>query len=137
MPIAIRLAPCPRASKSRRRRMSITVTIRPRRLSRPATSGAASGTAVRGSGMNTSCTREIGRPNNWPPMVAVTYSMTVSLIAVVRSCRVIDVGGLFFERRNQARAVELADVVVEADPFAALDRLDGDQRGKTDHRHIR
>jgi hypothetical protein len=31
--------------------------------------GWASGTRVSRSGMNTSCTREIGRPNNWPPMV--------------------------------------------------------------------
>ena len=36
----------------------------------------ASGTRVTRSGMNTSCTREIGRPNNWPPIMAVTYSAT-------------------------------------------------------------
>jgi len=27
--------------------------------------------------MNTSCTREIGRPNSWPPITAVTYSAMV------------------------------------------------------------
>jgi hypothetical protein len=26
--------------------------------------------------MNTSWTREIGKPNSWPPMTAVTYSET-------------------------------------------------------------
>ena len=51
---------------------------------------AASGTRVIRSGMNTSCTREIGRPNSWPPIIAVTYSMTLSFttssFAVVRVC---------------------------------------------------
>jgi hypothetical protein len=26
--------------------------------------------------MNTSCTREIGSPNSWPPIMVVTYSVT-------------------------------------------------------------
>ena len=57
--------------------MSTTVTMRPRRLSTPAISADDSGTRVRRSGMNTSCTREIGRPNNCPPITAVTYSATM------------------------------------------------------------
>ncbi len=55
--------------------MSIAVTMRPRRLSTPAISGDASGTRVSRSGMNTSWTWEIGRPNSWPAMITVTYSM--------------------------------------------------------------
>ena len=33
--------------------------------------------------MNTSCTREIGRPNNCPPITAVTYSATVPSVVSV------------------------------------------------------
>ena len=47
------------------------------------------GTRVSRSGMNTSCTREIGRPNSWPPITAVTYSATrpsaVSFLLLMRS----------------------------------------------------
>ena len=109
--------------------MSIAVTTRPRRLRMPATSGGASGTRVSRSGTNTSCTREIGRPNSWSPIVTVTYSVSRSW----RRCRCcvpwrsyaasIDVGGLLLERRDQALAVELGDVIVEADLAAALDRF--------------
>ena len=56
--------------------MSTTVTMRPRRLSTPAISLEDSGTRVSRSGMNTSWTREIGSPNSWPPITAVTYSAT-------------------------------------------------------------
>ena len=49
--------------------MSTTVTMRPRRLSTPAISADDSGTRVSRSGMNTSWTREIGRPNNCPPII--------------------------------------------------------------------
>ena len=71
--------------------MSTTVTMRPRRLSTPAISPDDSGTRVSRSGMNTSCTREIGRPNNWPPIIAVTYSADgafdgVGLGRVMLSC---------------------------------------------------
>jgi hypothetical protein len=54
--------------------MSTTVTMRPRRFRTPAISWLDSGTRVTRSGMNTSWTREIGRPNNCPPIIAVTYS---------------------------------------------------------------
>ena len=64
--------------------MSTTVTMRPRRLSTPAISPDDSGTRVSRSGMNTSWTREIGRPNNCPPITAVTYSATVpSMVSVL------------------------------------------------------
>src|ERR1700742_1627794 len=120
--------------------MSTTVTMRPRRLSTPAISWDDSGTRVKRSGMNTSCTREIGRPNSWPPITAVTYSTTapsmVSVLLVIAlstllfehdlvrktgshfsgscSCRAPKFGGLFLERRDQAGPVELGDIVVEA-----------------------
>ena len=81
MPTAIGGLSSLRGGRPSRRRMSIAVTMRPRRLSTPAISGGASGTRVSRSGMNTSCTREIGRPNNWPPIITVTYSMTFA-----RSC---------------------------------------------------
>src|SRR5690242_6893332 len=109
--------------------MLITVTMRPRRLRTPAISLDDSGTRVNRSGMNTSCTREIGRPNNCPPIIAVTYSATKpSLISVLLlishyslSC-LAHFGGLLLERRDQARTVELGDVVVEAGLPPALDR---------------
>ena len=63
--------------------MSTTVTMRPRRLSTPAISPEASGTRVSRSGMNTSWTREIGRPNSCPPITAVTYSATAPSLASV------------------------------------------------------
>ena len=62
--------------------MSTTVTMRPRRLSTPAISPGDSGTRVSRSGMNTSCTREIGSPNSWPPIIAVTYSDTAPSVGV-------------------------------------------------------
>src|SRR2546425_9921687 len=118
--------------------MSIMVTMRPRRLRRPAMSGAASGTRVNRSGTNTSCTRKIGNPKSWPPMIAVTYSTTFSFVAVMigPSCRAAHIGGLLLERRDQALAVELGHIVVQADLLAALDRLGGDERRETDDRHV-
>src|SRR5262245_18831765 len=136
MPTAMRgLPPLSGASPSRLR-MSIAVTMRPRRLSMPAISGAASGTRAMRSGANTTCTREIGRPNSWPPMVAVTYSMTLSFALIVSSRCTFQSGGLFLERRDQALPVELGHVVVQADLAAALDRLRGDQHGQTDHGQV-
>src|SRR4051812_49997665 len=120
--------------------MSITVTMRPRRLRTPAISLEDSGTRVSRSGMNTSCTCEIGRPNSCPPIMAVTYSTTepsivsVLLIMVTSLCR-MPVGGLFLERRDQAGTVELGDVIVEAGLPAALDRRRRHQRGQRDDRH--
>src|SRR5204862_3193451 len=128
IPIAMRGLPSSAGDRPRRKRMSIAVTMRPRRLSMPANSGAASGTRVRRSGMNTSCTPEIGRPNSWPPIVAVTYSMVWSVVLIARSCRTIDARGLLLERRDQALTVELGDVIVQADLAAALDRLWRGQR---------
>src|SRR5947209_5178266 len=110
--------------------MSITVTMRPRRLSTPAISREDNGTRVSRSGMNTSCTREIGRPNSWPPIIAVTYSATdpstVSVLLVMLSslCRLpVHLGrGLFLERRDEARTIEFGNVIVEAGLAPALDR---------------
>src|SRR5205085_10481723 len=129
--------------------MLTTVTMRPRKLSTPAISLEASGTRVSRSGMNTSCTREMGRPNNCPPITAVTYSATVpslvwSLLVIsnfpyapaeLRSCRAAGLGGLFFQRRDQARTVELGDVVMEAGEPSALDGGRRHQRGQRDNRH--
>src|SRR5215470_6197944 len=121
--------------------MSTTVTMRPRRLSTPAISEDDSGTRVSRSGMNTSCTREIGRPNNCPPITAVTYSATIpSLLWVLlvincSSSRPRHLGGLLLERRDQAGTVEFGDIVVEAGLAAALDRRRRHQRRQADDRH--
>src|SRR6478752_9111287 len=134
--------------------MSITVTMRPRRFSTPAISRSASGTRVTRSGMNTSWTREIGRPNSWPPIIAVTYSTMapspdwVFLVMCVSPdpsrwlrCCAAQLGGtggargLFLQRRDQTGTVELGDIVVEAGLTAALDRRRRHQRGQSDDRH--
>src|SRR5665647_2236915 len=132
--------PCSgRESSPSRWRMSISVTMRPCRLSTPAISGGASGTRVSRSGLKTSCTLWIGRPNSWPPIMAVTYSFgwrpLVSLLMVRPSRRTTEVG-LFLERRDQTLPVELGDIVEEADPAAALDRLGRDHRGQRDDRQV-
>src|ERR1041384_8126454 len=107
--------------------MSVVVTMRPRRLSTPAISAGASGTRVRRSGMNTSCTREIGSPNNWPPMITVTYSIScspvgLSLLMVPSSGRLDEFNGGVLQSGDQALTVELGDEIVEAGLAAALDR---------------
>src|SRR5262249_16748925 len=117
-----------------RRRISIAVTMRPRRLSMPAISGAASGTRASRSGTNTSCTREIGRPNSCPPMVAVTYSIPVSVSLMIPSRRDLEVGGLLLERRDHPLPVEFGHTVVQTDLTAALDCVDRDRRRETDDR---
>src|ERR1700750_2944545 len=83
-PMAVGVLPSSFLGRPSRARMSTTVTMRPRRFSTPAISADDSGTRVSRSGMNTSCTLEIGRPNNCPPIIAVTYSATVpSAVAVL------------------------------------------------------
>src|SRR5437764_14098751 len=117
-----------RFGRPRRDRMSIMVTMRPRRLSTPATSTEASGTRVRRSGMKTSCTREIGRPNNCPPIMAVTYSVTwlsevcAAWLMGSLSCGLVQFRGLFLQRGDQAGPVEFRDIVMEAGLATALDR---------------
>src|ERR1700761_5942395 len=118
--------------------MSTTVTMRPRKFSTPAIWADDSGTRVSRSGMNTSCTLEIGRPNNCPPIIAVTYSATVpsaagALVVVMLASLLIsrclgEFSGLFLQRRDQAGTVELGDVVVEAGQPSALDRRRRDHR---------
>src|SRR5689334_17278598 len=116
--------------------MSISVTMRPRRFSTPATSGGESGTAVRRSGAKTSCTRKIGKPNNWPPTRAVTYSLKLwSPLSFMRyPSRSLHDASLFLERRDQALAIELRDVVVETNAASAFNRLRGDDRRQRDYR---
>src|SRR5450631_1357262 len=137
MPIAIRLRTSPAGASPSRRRMSIAVTMRPRKLSTPAISGAASGTRVSRSSTKTSCTRAIGRPNSWPPTVAVTYSVMVSrlLVKPLPSRRAIHIGGLLLERRDETLAVELGHIVVQTNLPSALDRFRGHLRRKPDDRH--
>src|SRR5262245_23612795 len=122
------------AGRSSRLRMSTVVTTRPRRFRRPAISGGANGTRAMRSGTNTSCTRAIGRPNSWPPMVAVTYSVSLSPEAAMTDPlrRAIEFGGLLLERRNQALAIEFRDIVIEADLAPARDGLGGHQRRQPD-----
>src|SRR3954451_11101936 len=122
-----------RGGRPSRRRMSIVVTMRPRRLSTPAISGGASGTRGRRSGMHTSCTREIGRPKSWPPIITVTYSISCSMgalsLLIPSSRRLDEFDGGFLQRRDQALTVEFGDEVVEAGLAAALDRRGRCQRG--------
>src|ERR1017187_6358029 len=129
--------PSSRWPSPKRRGQSIRVPMRPRRLSTPAISGGASGTRVSRSGMKTSCTRTIGKPNNWPPIMAVTYSVrfccAFSVFMVFSSCRASDVG-LLLERRDQPLPVKLGDIVVEADLATALDRFGRHDRGQRDDR---
>src|SRR5947209_821336 len=142
MPTAIDGLSSERGGRPRRRRMSIAVTMRPRRLSTPAISGADSGTRVMRSGMNTSCTREMGRPNSWPPIMTVTYSMTCSLAALLSLLIIVPsgclgvVGGCFLQRRDQALAVELGNEIVEAGLAAAFDRGRRGQGRQRDDRRL-
>src|SRR5579871_490325 len=132
MPTAILLPVSSRGGRSRRRRMSIVVTTRPRRFIMPATSGGASGTRVRRSTMKTSCTRAIGRPNSCPAISTVTNSVS-SLVCIS--------GGLVYferrilERRDQSLAVELGDEGAEADTAPALDHDGRGVGSERDNRH--
>src|SRR6188474_2194077 len=144
MPTAIDGLSSVRGGRPSRRRMSIAVTMRPRRLRTPAISGADSGTRVTRSGMKTSCTREIGRPNSWPPIITVTYSMTcsppallLSLLMVVPLRRLDPLDGRFLERRDQPLTIELRDEIVEPGLAAAFDRGRRGDRGKRDDRDLR
>src|SRR5215211_1602904 len=141
MPTAMGGPASARGGNPNRRRISTAVTMRPRRLSTPAISGADKGTRVSRSGMNTSWTREIGRPKSCSPITTVTYSMTllvtcslkVSLIMAMSAPlrRLIPLDGRIFECSNQALAIELGDEIVEACLPSALDggrRGDGRQR---------
>src|ERR1044072_451791 len=126
MPTAIDGLSSAGAGRTSPRRMSIAVTMRPRRLSTPAISGADSGTRVTRSGMKTSCTREIGRPNNCPPIITVTYSvscslMVLSLLMIAPSRRLGPLDGGLLERRDQALTVELGDEIVEDGLVVALE----------------
>src|ERR1700723_432610 len=108
--------------------MSIAVTMRPRRLSTPAISAPASGTRVIRDGLNTSCTREIGRPNICPATGEMTNSVKAILSCIdisptARSRRLVQVFSLLLDRRDQPGAVELGDEIVEAHPASALDRV--------------
>src|SRR2546423_10830732 len=142
MPTAIDGLSSLRGGRPSRRRMSTAVTMRPRRLSTPAISGADSGTRVMRSGMKTSCTGEIGRPNSWPPIITVTYSMRFSAATLsfpmILTLRCLDeFDGCFLQRRDQALAIELGDEIMEACLAAALDRRRRRDRGERDDRHMR
>ena len=138
MPIAIGgLAVFARDPRSSRLRRWIAVTMRPRRLSTPAISGPASGTRVMRDGLKTSCTRSIGRPNNWPAVGEGDIFGRAWWCRSSRSRCPIDIGALFLDRRDQPGAVELGDEIVEADGAAALDRLGGDHGGERDDGNCR
>src|SRR5581483_256619 len=139
MPIAIAGRSSLRAGKPRRQRMSIIVTMRPRKLRMPAISGPASGTGVSRLGIKTSCTRPIGKPNNCSPIIAVTYSVTPlvpSRLASMLLCRLIDIFGLLLERSDQTLTVEFGDIIVKSDLAPALDRVRRDHRRKRNDRNI-
>src|SRR5262245_58642074 len=137
MPTAIG-RPSSRADRPRRRRMSIAVTMRPRKLSTPAISGGDNGTRVKRSGRTTSCTCAIGMPNNWPPAVTVTNSMrsgsAVSFMA-------IPLGGpayltLRLQRGDQALPIGLDDVIAESCLSSALIDLGFSHRRQRDDRQV-
>src|SRR4051812_37037955 len=141
MPTAIAGLLSSRGGRPRRRRMSIVVTRRPRRLTAPAISGGPSGTRVRRSGMNTSCTREIGRPNSGPPIITVTYSIrcstaTLSLFMSF-SRRLDEFDGGFLQRRDQSLTIELGHEIVEARLASPLDRRSRGEREERVDRHCR
>src|SRR5262245_15742238 len=143
MPTAIGGFPSARGGRPSRRRMSIAVTMRPRRLRTPAISGDDNGTRVSRSGMNTSWTRDMGRPNSWSPIMTVTYSMTLSLkvsllMGAVRSSRrLVDFDVRFLERCDQPLAIELGHEIVEARLPSPLDRRRRGDRGQGDDRQPR
>src|SRR5438270_1538087 len=142
MPTAIDGLSSLRGGRPSRRRMSIAVTMRPRRLSTPGTSGADSGSRVMRSGMKTSCTREMGSPNSWSPIITVTYSITCSLAALLSLLMVAPsgclgvFGGCFLQRRDQTLAVELGNEIVEAGLTAAFDRSRRRQGRQRDDRRV-
>ena len=134
MPIAMTGAPSSRRFASSRRRMSIAVTMRPRKFNTPAISAPASGTRVIRDGLNTSCTREIGKPNICPATVKVTNSVKsvsscIDVSPPARSRRLMQVFSLFLDRRDQPGPIELGDKIVEADSASALDRVGRDHGG--------
>src|SRR5207244_6769410 len=100
--------------------------------------GPASGTMVVRCGTNTSCTRAIGRPKNWSPIVAVTYSTTDSLAAFMDtlSRRASEIGGLLLQSGDQSLLIELGYVVIKPHAPAALDRLRRNQRRQADDRQV-
>ena len=108
--------------------------MRPRKFNTPAISAPASGTRVIRDGLNTSCTREIGRPNICPATVKVTNSVKsvsscIDVSPPARSRRLMQVFSLFLDRRDQPGPIELGDKIVEADPASALDRVGRDHGG--------
>src|SRR5262245_43944992 len=143
MPTAIGGRPSARGGMPRRPRMSIALPARPGRLSTPAISGEASGTRVSRSGMNTSCTREIGSPNSCSPITTVTYSVTcalkVSLIIVMSavSRRLVQLDARILERGDQSLAVELRDEIVEPGLASPLDGGRRGDRRQRDDRDVR
>src|SRR5712671_490027 len=84
----------------------------------------------------------MGRPNNWPPIIAVTYSVIwspvalLSLLMIVSSSRLGEFDGRFLECRDQPLAIELCDEIVESRLAAALDRGRRRDRGKSDDRNL-
>ena len=123
--------------------MSIAVTMRPRRLSTPAISGADSGTRVIRSGMKNvlHAAKSAGRTVG-PPIITVTYSITCSpaLFVVVAHGRFLlrplrpTRRSSLLERRDQTLTIELRDEIVEAGLAAAFDRGRRRDRGQCDDR---
>src|SRR5262245_4521814 len=141
MPTAIGGAPSGRTGSPSRQRRSTAVTIRPRKLRMPAISGPDSGTRVSCWGMNTSCTRPIGRPNHWPSSMTVTYSVTLSVPVgsspVMASSRCLDpLLARLLQGRDQALPIELGHEIVEAGAPTALDHGFGSHGGKRNQHHV-
>ena len=123
-----RCAVC-RDSRPSRHRISIKVTMRPRRLSTPAISAGANGTRVNRSGARHPARARMGNPNELPSdQGGDVFAEVLSAASFMVSSRCPADVGLFFERRNQSLPVEFGDIVVKSDAASAiygLGRYDG------------
>src|SRR6202000_770008 len=80
-----------------------------------------------------------GMPKSWSAIVMVTKSRAVPLLVVsmvVSLCRATGDGGGFRQRAQQRVAVELGDVIGEADLAAAVEIVRTGARGQRDQRGL-
>src|SRR5436190_9299622 len=85
--------------------------------------------------MKTSCTRSIGSPNNYSPIITVTYSVSslcvFSVVMMRSSGCLVGVIAMLLERCDETLAVKFCDEIVEAglaDPCDRVRRGHGRQR---------
>ena len=147
MPTAIGGLPSSGGGRPSRARMSIAVTMRPRRFSTPAISRERqrhAGDALGHEDVLHAGDRQAEQLaadhrgdvfDHGAFAGSVLLVIAYLLILPLRRCTAQlggagGVGGLFLQRRDQAGTVELGDIVVEAGLTAALDRRRRHQRGQ-------